>query len=50
MIQTFIALFSEQNSSEMKYNRKEAVISLESFTPNVTAGTHFGVRLLLYSF
>lgn len=50
MIQTFIALLTEQNAAEMKYGRNEAdIFYLKVLLPsNVTAGTQRGVRLPLF--
>lgn len=50
MIQTFIALLTEQNTAKMKYRRNEADIFYLKvlLTSNVTAGTRCGVRLLLF--
>lgn len=49
MIQTFIALLTEQNTTEMKYWRSKADIFYLKvlFFSNVAAGTH--CRLLVWS-
>lgn len=50
MIQTFIALLTEQNTTEMKYGRNKADIFYLKLllTSNVTAGTLYMIRLSLF--
>lgn len=50
MIQTFIALLTEQNAAEMKYGRNEAdIFYLKVLLPsNVSFESHIFLRLLKY--
>lgn len=52
MIQTFIALLSEHNTTKMKYRRNEADIFCLKvlLASNVTAGTHREAGLSLFQF